>query len=96
MRGDARVEHAAPLGALLYSVMSMTGVMLVDVVTALVAIVPLLFVAVPQPENGAAEEGTSVWRETADGFRYLRERHGHLRNWNHSVCANLHVDCRDL
>ncbi len=68
---------AAPLGALLYAVIPMAGVMLVDVATAVVAIVPLLFIHVPQPR--AVESGeSSVWRETVDGFRYLRRRAGHL------------------
>ncbi len=72
---------AAPLGALLYSILPMDGLMLVDVGTALIAIVPLLFVAVPQPASSDSDsegEGASVWRETVDGFRYLRERRGHL------------------
>jgi DHA3 family macrolide efflux protein-like MFS transporter len=71
---------AAPLGAMIYGLMSMPGVMMVDVATALFAIVPLLFVPVPEPvrqaDPGAA--GPSLWREMAAGFRYLRERRGHL------------------
>lgn len=68
---------AAPLGALLYAVMPMAGVMLVDVATAVVAIVPLLLVHVPQPKK-VESDGSSVWRESVDGFRYLRRRTGHL------------------
>ncbi len=67
---------APPLGALLVSNLPMVGVVSVDVVTALFAIVPLLFIAVPRPERAAGE--ASVWRDTLDGLRFLRERGGHL------------------
>ncbi|MBK8229073.1 MAG: MFS transporter [Candidatus Eisenbacteria bacterium] len=72
---------AAPLGALLLALFPMGGVMLVDVGTALLAIVPLLFIRVPQPAvatgdaNGAE---VSLWGEMLAGFRYLAERRGHL------------------
>lgn len=84
----------APLGALLYAVLPMAGVLMVDVGTALVAILPLVFIHVPQPETappatgGPAGDGVvgstspvdkpSVWGEMIDGFRYLRRRTGHL------------------
>jgi DHA3 family macrolide efflux protein-like MFS transporter len=69
---------AAPLGALLLTVFSMTGVMMVDVGTALLAILPLAAIRVPQPPRSAApSEGSSVWAETVAGFRYLMSRRGH-------------------
>jgi DHA3 family macrolide efflux protein-like MFS transporter len=43
----------APLGALLLGLVGMAGAMAVDVVTALCAIVPLLFVPVPEPAKAA-------------------------------------------
>jgi len=68
----------APLGALLLAVLPMTGVMMVDVLTALVAIVPLLMIHVPQPTRSAdAPPVGSVWNETLEGFRYLARRRGH-------------------
>jgi DHA3 family macrolide efflux protein-like MFS transporter len=42
---------AAPLGALLLGLLPMAGVMLVDVATALFAIVPLVFIRVPRPAH---------------------------------------------
>jgi DHA3 family macrolide efflux protein-like MFS transporter len=70
---------AAPLGALLFAVLPMAGVMMVDVGTALMAIAPLLFIRVPQPETAGSEiDKPSVWRETVAGFTYLRQRTGHL------------------
>jgi DHA3 family macrolide efflux protein-like MFS transporter len=69
---------AAPLGALLLTVFSMTGVMMVDVGTALLAILPLAAIRVPQPpRSAAASEGSSVRAETVAGFRYLMSRRGH-------------------
>ena len=72
---------AAPLGALLWAVLPIAGVMLVDVGSALVAIVPLLFIHVPQPsrtQGGPGESSTSYLAEVRDGFRYLRQRAGHM------------------
>ena len=78
----------APLGAMLYGWLSMTGVMLVDVFTALPAIVPLLFIAVPQPD-APREEGSSVLRDLAFGVRYLASRTGHLTLIAVSAVVNL-------
>ena len=68
---------AAPLGALLLAIFSMTGVMMVDVGTALVAILPLLAIRVPRPTRSDGLGQSSVWAETAAGFRYLVRRRGH-------------------
>jgi MFS transporter, DHA3 family, macrolide efflux protein len=68
---------AAPLGALLLAMFSMTGVMMVDVGTALLAILPLLAIRVPNPTRSDDLGQSSVWTETAAGFRYLVRRRGH-------------------
>jgi DHA3 family macrolide efflux protein-like MFS transporter len=69
---------AAPLGALLLAMLPMQGVMMVDVGTALVAILPLIPIRVPQPVRSAAVSGArAFWAETAAGFRYLARRRGH-------------------
>ena len=68
---------AAPLGALLLAIFSMTGVMMVDVATALLAILPLLAIRVPRPPRSDSVEQSSVWAETVAGFRYLVQRRGH-------------------
>lgn len=66
---------AAPLGALLLEALPMQGVLGVDVVTALLAVLPLLFVAIPQPPRGelaaAAGAKPSVWQDFRAGLRYL-------------------------
>jgi DHA3 family macrolide efflux protein-like MFS transporter len=67
---------SAPLGALLLGVLPMQGILAIDVGTALLAIVPLLFIVIPQPERseelGAMQEvKPSVWQDLRDGLRYV-------------------------
>ena len=79
---------AAPLGALLLAVLSMTGVMMVDVGTALLAILPLLAIRVPRPAVSADAATSSVWANTAAGFRYLARRRGPMTLIAMSVVIN--------
>ena len=62
-----------PLGALLLALIPLHGVMLVDVGTALFAVGPLLFIAIPQPVRSQANgsKKASIWVDMRDGFRYL-------------------------
>jgi DHA3 family macrolide efflux protein-like MFS transporter len=62
----------APLGALLMSLMPLHFVMLVDVGTAMLAICPLFFVHIPQPERADAGQPASIWADLKEGVRYLR------------------------
>lgn len=68
-----------PLGALLMGVLPLHFVMLVDVGTAFLAIFPLFFVQVPQPEK-KAETGkpVSIWSDLKAGVQYLRGWKGML------------------
>ena len=62
------------LGALLLAILPIQGVLGIDILTALLAIVPLLFIDVPQPASAASQGGgmrRSVIRETAEGLRYI-------------------------
>jgi len=70
------------LGALLIEVLPVQGVLAIDVLTALPAILPLFFLDVPQPvrETSAGDPATggpgdsgwqAVWRETREGLRYV-------------------------
>lgn len=65
----------APLGALLLSVLPIYGIMMIDIVTAIIAIVPLLFIPIPQPPRMALTEGETkpptVWQDFKAGFRYV-------------------------
>lgn len=61
---------APPLGALLIDILPMQSVLAIDVITALFAIIPLLFIAIPQPERRSAAP-SSVRADLAAGFRYV-------------------------
>ncbi|MCC6188599.1 MAG: MFS transporter [Anaerolineales bacterium] len=67
---------APPAGALLLEALPMQGVLAVDVVTAVLGMLPLFFVHVPQPAPAAtAESGPaqpSFWGELRAGLRYVR------------------------
>ncbi len=67
---------AAPLGALLLEWIDVTGVIVVDVTTALFAILPLLFIAIPNPQRQQPAAGgvASFWQELVAGLRYVRAR----------------------
>lgn len=66
---------SAPLGALLLEVLSIQGILAIDVVTASIAILPLFFIAVPQPKPSYSPEPMegklSVWQDFRIGLRYL-------------------------
>lgn len=62
---------AAPMGALLMEVLPMQAILAIDLVTAAIAISPLLFVHVPQPERGADHAVSGVLGDMAAGFRYV-------------------------
>ena len=62
----------APLGALLMELLPLFGVMLVDVGTAALAIVPLFFVRIPQPERTTTAVGEqSILADVRIGLRYI-------------------------
>jgi MFS transporter, DHA3 family, macrolide efflux protein len=74
---------SAPLGAFLLGVLPLQGVLAIDVVTAVFAITPLLFIHVPQPErqpngDGNATSLASFWTDMREGFNYLRSWRGLL------------------
>jgi DHA3 family macrolide efflux protein-like MFS transporter len=72
LRGGLNVI-SAPLGALLLEILPMYGIVAIDVVTACIAILPLLFVAVPQPRPMKDIDGQkpSFFGEMREGFKYV-------------------------
>lgn len=64
---------AAPLGALLLGLLPMQGILAIDVITALIAILPLLFIQIPQPERGKSTGAAqaTVWQDFRAGLRYV-------------------------
>jgi len=65
-----------PAAALLLSVFPIHLVLGIDVLTAALAVIPLLFLPIPQPSS--AKERTSFLREFAGGFRYIWSWRGAL------------------
>ncbi len=64
---------APPLGALLMSVLPIFQVLAIDIVTAGLAILPLLFIAIPQPvrRDTSAVTPRTVLADVRDGLRYV-------------------------
>jgi DHA3 family macrolide efflux protein-like MFS transporter len=67
---------AAPLGALLLEILPMQGILAIDVITAILAVTPLFFFAIPQPErieHGELQSSgkPTVWQDFATGLRYV-------------------------
>ncbi len=79
------------LAGLLLPVIQLTGVLLIDLGTFLVAITALVLVYVPQPEKtveGQAAEG-NIFREALYGFRYIFDRRGLLGLLLFFICLNF-------
>jgi MFS transporter, DHA3 family, macrolide efflux protein len=74
---EAGPHVVAPLLAgILLPLIGLTGILVIDVVTFLLAIGALLIVHVPQPprtQEGAQGQG-SIWKEAAYGFKYIFAR----------------------
>lgn len=66
---------APPVGALLLSVVSMPVVLLIDVVTAALAVAPLFFINVPQPQRSATATtsmgGMTMLADLREGLHYV-------------------------
>lgn len=65
---------APPMGALLLSVLPIYQVLAIDIVTASLAILPLLFVRIPQPARSEESQPVTprlVWQDVRQGFRYV-------------------------
>ncbi|MCG2788188.1 MAG: MFS transporter [Anaerolineae bacterium] len=65
---------APPTGAVLISLIPTQGVLMIDVVTALIAIMPLFLIAIPQPIREQTESGehkTSYWQDVREGLAYV-------------------------
>ena len=75
LRGVANVAMP-PLAALLLASLPLAAILAIDVATALVAITPLVFVSVPQPERRDPGDASSVWADLRSGVRFVWEWRG--------------------
>jgi DHA3 family macrolide efflux protein-like MFS transporter len=82
---------APPLGALVVGFMEMGPIMMIDVVTAVIAITPLFFVRIPQPENVSAELVTPkmVMADVREGLRYVWSMPGMVIILVMATCINF-------
>lgn len=73
VRGALRIV-SPPLGALLLGLFPLHAIMALDVATALMAILPLLAIAIPQPARRSVRPdlSTTLWKEIGEGFRFLK------------------------
>lgn len=62
---------APPLGALLLSLLEVQGVLLIDVGTALLGILPLFFFSIPRPPAAERAAGASVLADMGAGLAYI-------------------------
>ena len=64
---------APPLGALMLSLMPFASIMAVDIFTALLAIVLVLIIRIPQPQQVDSKPNTlrSVWQDFRQGVQYI-------------------------
>ena len=74
---------APPLGALLIELISTQNVLLIDVGTAALAVLPLFFIPIPQPARHAQQasgeiEKTSYMQDLREGFAYVAKWKGLL------------------
>ncbi|NMC28736.1 MAG: MFS transporter [Pelolinea sp.] len=73
MRGLINVV-GPPLAALLLDASPIHNILLIDIVTAVIAVAPLLFVSIPKPVTDAGQKITSareLWNDVKVGFNYL-------------------------
>ena len=74
IRGGLNIV-AAPLGALLMSVLAFYQVISIDIVTAIIAITPLMFIRIPQPVHKLDKVPLSirvVLGDTVQAFKFMR------------------------
>jgi DHA3 family macrolide efflux protein-like MFS transporter len=75
LQGILRIV-AAPLGALLLSLVPMQGILMIDVGTALLAILPLVLISIPEVERSVINEQpgkpSSFWQEFRSGLLYVK------------------------
>jgi MFS transporter, DHA3 family, macrolide efflux protein len=94
LAADAAAELCSPvLGGLLLSACGLTGIFVIDLCTFAVAVVTLSAVGVPSlPRPPRAVPRTpSIWRETAEAWRYIAVRRGLVGLFALSCVSSLAV-----
>jgi MFS family permease len=92
MTGPAAGIVAPILAGLLFGLIGAVGVMTIDLITFGVAVLVVLLVSIPQPEQtaeGRAMRQRSVWREALVGFKFLEGRRPLLYSVLHVSLVNF-------
>lgn len=76
--GGAMQVAGPMLGALLISIMPVHSIMLMDVGTAVIAVIPLLFLHIPQPTVDPSSERESIVVSIKTAFQFVLEHRGLL------------------
>ena len=79
---------APPAGALLLELISIEYVLAIDVITAILAVGPLLLISVPQPEQKAGP-ASGVLEDMKEGYKWVLSQKGLLIIMIMSLCINL-------
>lgn len=66
---------AAPLGAALLAILPLQAALMVDVVTASLAVLPLLFFRIPQSVRANTNQA-SPWQDFKEGIRFIANKRG--------------------
>ncbi|MBA4385023.1 MAG: MFS transporter [Anaerolinea sp.] len=69
---------AAPLGALALAAFPIQGALMIDVATAVLGIVPLLFFKIPQPKIPQGDKAKTMLQDLREGVRTIRSNPGLL------------------
>lgn len=79
------------IGALLISRLAIDTIVMLDVISALPAILPLLFIRIPQPatQTSATSQGNSFWSDFIEGLRYVRSWSGLMMIIGMALIVNL-------
>lgn len=92
LQGILRIA-SAPLGAILFSLLPVQGILMIDVATALFAILPMALISIPEitrQEDGAKQEArSSFWEEFRSGLRYVRSWPGLMMLMVMAMLLNL-------
>lgn len=75
---------AAPLGALALSLLPLQTALMIDVVTAMTAVIPLFFLAIPQIVRTDRQQ-TSAWQDFRFGIRFVLGNRGLM--WLYGLTA---------
>jgi MFS transporter, DHA3 family, macrolide efflux protein len=70
-----------PIGAVLYAMVSMQAIIAIDILTAALAILPLLFIAIPKSgatQTEATAPSFTLFRDIREGIRYVWSQKGIL------------------